>query len=104
VVQVDAHAPFDKGRLVVQRLVHKSACAGLLGGAWSRSLGIDGVEALPRWDPARLAALAGSRTRHVGTLEPVGLRKGSNARALIIPNSGDLGHLFEPFEGQVSNP
>jgi hypothetical protein len=39
-----------------------------------------------------------------GALEPVGSRKGSNARALIVPDSGDLGHLFEPFEGQVSNP
>jgi hypothetical protein len=27
-----------------------------------------------------------------------------NARALVVPDSGDLGHLFEPFEGQVSNP
>jgi hypothetical protein len=39
-----------------------------------------------------------------GALEPVGLRKGSNTRALIVLDSGDLGHLFEPFEGQVSNP
>jgi hypothetical protein len=39
-----------------------------------------------------------------GPLEPVGSRKGTNARSLVIPNSGDLGHLFEPFEGQVSNP
>jgi hypothetical protein len=51
VVQVDAHAPFDKGWLVVRRLVHKSARVGLLGGARSRSLGTEGVEALPRWDP-----------------------------------------------------
>jgi hypothetical protein len=51
VVQVDAHAPFDKGWLVVRRLVHGSACAGLLGGARSRSLGTEGAEALPRWDP-----------------------------------------------------
>jgi hypothetical protein len=51
VVQVDAHAPFDKGRLVVRRLIHKSACAGLLGRARSRSLGTEGAEALPRWDP-----------------------------------------------------
>jgi hypothetical protein len=48
---VDAHAPFDKGWLVVRRLVHESACAGLLGGARSRSLGTEGAEALPRWDP-----------------------------------------------------
>jgi hypothetical protein len=51
VVQVDAHASFDKGWLVVRRLVHKSACAGLLGEARSRSLGAEGAEALPRWDP-----------------------------------------------------
>jgi hypothetical protein len=51
VVQVDAHAPFDKGWLVVRILVHKSACAGLLGGARTRSLGTEGAEALPRWDP-----------------------------------------------------
>jgi hypothetical protein len=38
-----------------------------------------------------------------GTLEPVGSRKGSNVRALIVPDSGDLGHLFEPVEGQASN-
>jgi hypothetical protein len=38
-----------------------------------------------------------------GTLEPVGPRKGSNARALIVPDSGDLGRLFEPIEGQASN-
>jgi hypothetical protein len=38
-----------------------------------------------------------------GTLELVGLRKGSNARALVVPDSGDLGRLFEPVEGQTSN-
>jgi hypothetical protein len=39
-----------------------------------------------------------------GALKLVGSRIGSNVRALVVPNSGDLGHLFEPFEGQVSNP
>jgi hypothetical protein len=39
-----------------------------------------------------------------GDLEPAGSRIGSNARALVIPDSGDLGNLFEAFEGQVSNP
>jgi hypothetical protein len=43
VVQVDAHASFYKGWLVVRRLVHKSARAGLLGGARSRSLGTEGA-------------------------------------------------------------
>jgi hypothetical protein len=27
-----------------------------------------------------------------------------DARALIVPDSVDLGRLFEPFEGQASNP
>jgi hypothetical protein len=39
----------------------------------------------------------------LGTLELAGLRNGSNARALVVPNSGDLGRLFEPIEGQASN-
>jgi hypothetical protein len=51
VIQVDAHAPFDKGWLVVWRLVHESAYMGLLGRARSCSLGTEGAEALPRWDP-----------------------------------------------------
>jgi hypothetical protein len=38
-----------------------------------------------------------------GTLEPVGSRKGSNARALVVPDSGDLGRLFKPIEGQAPN-
>jgi hypothetical protein len=52
VIQVYAHAPFDKGWLVVWRLIHESAYAGLLGRARSRSLGTEGMEALPRWDPS----------------------------------------------------
>jgi hypothetical protein len=51
VIQVDTHAPFDKGWLVVRRLVHESAYGGVLGSAWSCSLGTEGAEALPRWDP-----------------------------------------------------
>jgi hypothetical protein len=47
VIQVDAHAPFNKGWLVVRRLIHEIAHAGLLGRARSRSLGTEGVEALP---------------------------------------------------------
>jgi hypothetical protein len=39
-----------------------------------------------------------------GALKPVGLRKGWNARALVVPYSSDLGHLFEPIEGQVFKP
>jgi hypothetical protein len=52
VVQVDAHAPFDRGWLVVQRLVHESAYVVVLGRARSRSLGTEGANALPRWDPS----------------------------------------------------
>jgi hypothetical protein len=52
VIQVDAHAPFDKGWLVVWRLIHESAYVGVLGRARSRSLGTEGAEALPRWDPS----------------------------------------------------
>jgi hypothetical protein len=39
-----------------------------------------------------------------GALELVSLRIGSNVSALVVPDSVDLGHLFEPFEGQASNP
>jgi hypothetical protein len=52
VIQVDGHAPFDKGWLVVRRLVHESTHVGLLGRSQSRSLGTEGVEALRRWDPS----------------------------------------------------
>jgi hypothetical protein len=52
VIQVDTHAPFDKGWLMVQRLVHESAYVGVLGRARSRSLETKGAEALPRWDPS----------------------------------------------------
>jgi hypothetical protein len=52
VIQLDAHAPFDKGRLMVRRLVHESAYVGLVGRARSHSLGTEGAEALPRWDPS----------------------------------------------------
>jgi hypothetical protein len=36
------------------------------------------------------------------TLELVGSRKGSDVRALVVPDSGDLMRLFEPVEGQAS--
>jgi hypothetical protein len=39
-----------------------------------------------------------------GALELVSSRIGSNARALVVPDSVDLGRMFEPFEGQASNP
>jgi hypothetical protein len=52
VIQVDAHAPFDKGWLVVRRLVHESAHVGMVGRDRSHSLGTEGAEALSRWDPS----------------------------------------------------
>jgi hypothetical protein len=51
VIQVDVCALFDKGRLVVWRHAHESTYVGVLGRARSRSLGTEGAEALPRWDP-----------------------------------------------------
>jgi hypothetical protein len=39
-----------------------------------------------------------------GTLKLEGSRIGSNARALVVPDSVDLERLFEPFESQASNP
>jgi hypothetical protein len=102
VIQVDVHAPFYKGRLVVWRHVHGSAYAGVLGRARSRSTRTEGAEALPRWDPST------SYPRWLlntwGTLELVNSRSGSNACALIIPDSVNLGRLFEPFEGQALKP
>jgi hypothetical protein len=59
VVQVDAHAPFDKGWLVVRRLVHESTYVGLLGRARSRLLGLR-VRKLTLDGIPRLAALVGS--------------------------------------------
>jgi hypothetical protein len=52
VIQVDVRAPLDKGRLMVRRHVHESAYVGVLGRARSRSMGTEGAEALPRWDPS----------------------------------------------------
>jgi hypothetical protein len=37
-----------------------------------------------------------------GALEPVGSRKGSNVRALVVPDYSDLGHLFKPVEPLIS--
>jgi hypothetical protein len=67
-------------------------------------MGTEGAEALPRWDPP--GSLPSLVLEHDmwGALEPAGSRKGSNARALVAPDSVDLGHLFENFGGQVSNP
>jgi hypothetical protein len=58
---------------------------GVLGRARSRSIGTEGAEALPRWDP-RLAALVGLEHEVWGALELVSSRSRSNARALVIPD------------------
>jgi hypothetical protein len=58
VIQVDAHAPFDKGWLVV-RLIHESTYVGLLGRARSCSLGTGAHKLFLNGIP-RLAALVGS--------------------------------------------
>jgi hypothetical protein len=39
-----------------------------------------------------------------GALDLVSSKIGSNARTLVVPDSVNLGLLFEPFEGQASNP
>jgi hypothetical protein len=39
-----------------------------------------------------------------GFPELVGSSIGSNAHALVVPDSVDLGRLFKPFEEQASNP
>jgi hypothetical protein len=39
-----------------------------------------------------------------GALELVSLRIGSKVCTVVVPDSIDLGCLFEPFEGQASNP
>jgi hypothetical protein len=77
--------------------------AGKLGRARSRSIGIEGAKVLPRWVP-RVDALVGLEHELWGTLELVGSRLGSNVRTLVIPDSVNLRRLFEPFEGQASNP
>jgi hypothetical protein len=51
VVQVDAHAPFDKGWLMVRRLVHKKRLHGFARWGSVLFVGTEGTEALPRWDP-----------------------------------------------------
>jgi hypothetical protein len=39
-----------------------------------------------------------------GALEPVGSRIGSNPRALVAPDSVDLGRLFRTHRGSSSKP
>ena len=102
-VQVDVRALFDKGRLVVRRHVHKSAYAGVLGRARSRSIG-PRARKLSLGGIPRLAALVGLEHELWGAPELASSGSGSNARALVVPDSVNLRRLFEPFEGQASNP
>jgi hypothetical protein len=104
VVRVDAHALFDKGRLrgpetrPLKRL-HGFARWGSVPFARDRGCGSSPSVG----SPDKLPSLALEHDMR-GTLEPTGSRNGSNARAFVVHDSGDLGHLFEPVEGQASNP
>jgi hypothetical protein len=104
VVQVDVHAPFDKGRLhgpETRPLKHLHGFARWGSVPFARDRGRGSP---PSVGSPRLAASLALEHDMWGTLEPVGSRKGSNACALVVPDSGDLGCLFEPIEGQASNP
>jgi hypothetical protein len=92
VLQVDVRAPFDKGRLVVRRHIHRTA----LHGCARQGPYLGGIP--------RLAALVGLEHELWGALELVSSRSGSNARALVVPDFVNLRHLFEPLEGQAPNP
>jgi hypothetical protein len=94
---VDVHAPFDKGKLVVQRHVHKSAHRGLLDRARSHSMGTEGADALPRWDPSTsFLCLALNTNSSRSGIDSI-------AHTLVVPDSIDLKHLFESFARQGSN-
>jgi hypothetical protein len=81
----------------------KALYAGVLGRARSCLIGTDGAEALPRWDTLT-SCLVGLEHKLWGSLELVSSRSGSNARAVVVPDSINLRCLFEPFEGQASDP
>jgi hypothetical protein len=99
---VDAHAPFDKGRLRGSETCPLKRLRGFARWGSVPFARDRGCGSSPSVGSPRLAALAGSRHDMWGTLELAGLRKGSNARALVVPDSGDLGRQFEPVEGQAS--
>jgi hypothetical protein len=65
-------------------------------GPRARKLSLDGIP--------RLAALVGLEHEPWGALELVSSKLGSSACTLVVPESVNLGRLFEPFEGQASNP
>jgi hypothetical protein len=56
-----------------------------------RKLSLDGIP--------RLTALVGLEHELWGTLELVSSRTGSNVRALVVPDSVNLRHPFEPVGG-----
>jgi hypothetical protein len=97
---VDAHAPFDKGRLRGPETRPLKRLRGF--GRWG-SVPFARDRGRGSSPSVRSPSLALEHDTW-GTLELAGSRNGSNARALVIPDSGDLGHLFEPVEGQASNP
>jgi hypothetical protein len=103
VVQVDAHAPFDKGRLhglETRPLKRLRGFARWGSVPFARDRGRGSSPSVG--SPGSLPSLALEHDMW-GTLEPAGSRNGSNARAFVVPDSGDLGRLFEPVEGQASN-
>jgi hypothetical protein len=60
-----------------------------------RKLSLDGIP--------RLDALVDLEHELWGALKLVSSRTGSNVHALVIPDSFNLRHMFQPFEGQASN-
>jgi hypothetical protein len=95
-VRVDAHAPFDKGRLrgpetrPLKRL-RGFARWGSVPFAWDR-----GRRSSPSvGSPGYLPSLALEHDMR-GTLELAGSRNGSNACALVVPNSVIWGACLNP--------
>jgi hypothetical protein len=85
------------------------ALTWVVGRARSRSMGTEGAEALPLWDPSTSWPrwLLNTTCRAPSSWWTRGLvdsRSGSNARTLVVPDSVNLGRLFEPFKGQDPNP
>jgi hypothetical protein len=65
-------------------------------GTEGAKLSLDGIP--------RLAAFIGLEHELWGALELLSSRSGSNARALVVLDSVNLGRLFEPVKGQAPNP
>ena len=90
---MEAHAPFDRGRLAVQRRAPKVP-EGFSSGCRGRSLGLGGsvppYGGIPFGD---LPAGLGHDTGHAHTGSPV-----------VVPDSFALGQLSKPLGAQPSNP